>query len=201
VADDSMLAVFVDRTTMRHDRTYPHTIELVWEAVTTSEHLDVWLLPVSRVERRLGGVCTFSWGGPEEQSIVGEVTEFEPPRVIQYTFGDERSFLRFELAPDGDGTRLSFTQSFAPEEGTDTQEDAAYPAADRPAGPDTPWRPGFVAGFHQMLDELDLYLRGEWTEADRAADLAAHLANRPDSEHLRMIDIYRDHIREHCPRA
>ncbi len=119
--------------------------------------------------------------------------------MIRYTFGDEQSFLRFELAVDGDGTRLLFTQSFAPGEGIDRQEDDAYAGADRPAGADTPWRPGFVAGFHEMLDELDLYLRGEWTQADRAADLAADVAGNPDSEYLRMIDIYRDHIREQCP--
>jgi hypothetical protein len=88
-------------------------------------------------------------------SVVGEVTEWEPPRVVRYTFGDERSYLRFELCRDGDGTRLHFTQSFAEDEGTDASEDDAYPGADRPAGPDSPWRPGFVAGFHLMLDELD----------------------------------------------
>ena len=59
MADDSMLAVFVDRTTMRHERTYPHGIESVWDTVTTSEQLNVWLLPVSKVDRRLGGRCSF----------------------------------------------------------------------------------------------------------------------------------------------
>ena len=198
MADDSMLAVFVDRTTMQHERTYPHAIESVWDAVTTSEQLNVWLLPVSKVERRLGGRCSFSWGGPEEMSVVGEVTEWEPPRVVRYTFGDARSYLRFELFPDGDGTRLLFTQSFAEDEGTDASEDDAYPGADRPAGPDSPWRPGFVAGFHLMLDELDLYLRGEWTDADRARHLAAQIAGTPEPDYLRMVDIYRDHIGAHA---
>ena len=54
MADDPMLAVFVDALTMRYERVYPHPIELVWEAVTTSEHLDAWMIPVSRVEPRLG---------------------------------------------------------------------------------------------------------------------------------------------------
>ncbi len=185
---------------MRHERTYPHAIESVWDAVTTSEQLNVWLLPVSKVERRLGGRCSFSWGGPEEMSVVGEVTEWEPPRLVRYTFGDARSYLRFELFPDGDGTRLLFTQSFAEDEGTDASEDDAYPGADRPAGPDSPWRPGFVAGFHLMLDELDLYLRGEWTDADRARHLAAQIAGTPEPDYLRMVDLYRDHIGAHAPR-
>src|SRR5687768_358423 len=145
-----MLAVFVDRLTMRHERRYPHDIELVWETVTTGEHLNVWLLPVSKVERRLGGRCSFSWGGPEENSIVGEVTPWQRPRSVRYSFGDPDSYLRFDHERDGDGTRLFFTESFAP--GADAGPvDPNDPGADLPAGPDTPWRPGFVAGFHEML--------------------------------------------------
>jgi uncharacterized protein YndB with AHSA1/START domain len=64
MTDDPMLAVFLDRWTMQHERVYSHPIERVWEAVSTSEHLDVWLMPVSRVDARIGGRAAFSWGGP-----------------------------------------------------------------------------------------------------------------------------------------
>ena len=40
-------------------------------------------------------------------------------------------------------------------------------------GPDTPWRPGFVQGFHQMLDLLPRYLDGTWTAADVAEWIGA----------------------------
>jgi uncharacterized protein YndB with AHSA1/START domain len=200
VADDRMLAVFVDRTTMRHERDYPHPIELVWDAVTTDEHLDAWMLPVSRVERRLGGTCSFSWGGPAEESIEGTVTAFDPPRLVRYTFGDERDYLQFELMPIDSGTRLQFTQSFAPGSGTDAGEDDAYPGSDRPAGDDTPWRPGFVAGFHEMLDQLPLFLDGRWTLDDTVANVDG-FADDPagTDEHQQWIAIYREHIRETCP--
>ena len=196
---DSPLAVFTDRFTLHYDRHYTHSIELVWEAVSTSEHLDVWLLPVSRVERREGGACSFSWGEPPDHpnTTVGEVTVFDPPKSIQYTTKD--GFMRFDLEPDGEGTMLRFTHSFRP--GALTEPAADYPGSDQPAGPDAPWRPGFVAGFHQMLDELDLYLSGKWTAADRARDLEGMRAGRPHPEHLRLIDVYRDHIRGHCPPA
>ena len=39
----SSLASFVDRHTMVYDRWYPHDIALVFEAVSTGEHLDVWM--------------------------------------------------------------------------------------------------------------------------------------------------------------
>jgi uncharacterized protein YndB with AHSA1/START domain len=59
------LATFDDRLTMRHTRVFPHPIELVWEAVSEGQHLETWLLPVSRVEPRLGGAFVLTWGSPE----------------------------------------------------------------------------------------------------------------------------------------
>jgi len=47
------LAVFTDRYTRHYHRHYAHPIELVWEAVSTSEHLDGWLLATTRVEHPL----------------------------------------------------------------------------------------------------------------------------------------------------
>jgi uncharacterized protein YndB with AHSA1/START domain len=195
---DRPLATFIDRHTMRYDRAYPHPIERVWDAVSTSEHLDVWLLPESRVEPRLGGRCAFGWGGPADDPVAttGEVTVFDPPSTIEFSFEDG-STMRFDLARDAGGTKLSFTLHFRLP-GEKVEE---WPGGDLPAGPDTPWRPGFLAGFHQMLDELELFLRGEWTATNRQHHLAEFAAGRPDPEHLRLIDVYREHVATHCPPA
>ena len=40
------------------------------------------------------------------------------------------------------------------------------PGGDLPGGLDTAWRPGFLVGFHHMVDRLDDFLRGTWTLAD-----------------------------------
>src|SRR5436190_3273956 len=189
VTDDPMLAVFVDRWTMQHARVYPHPIERVWEAVSTSEHLDVWLMPVARVNAHVGGRAAFSWGGPEARSIVGSVTECDPPHVIQYTFGHPRSFLRFELTEETSGTRLVFTQSFRPGESTDRNPED--PGGDLPGGEGTPWRPGFVQGFHRMLDDLPRYLDGDLTLDERVAGIAAGY----DDVDLGWIETYLCHIR------
>ncbi|HEX4906097.1 MAG TPA: hypothetical protein VFU93_11650 [Acidimicrobiales bacterium] len=96
----------------------------------------------------------------------------------------------------GDGTRLVFTQSFRLGESTEPDaENRDDPGADLPGGPDTPWRPGFVQGFHRMLDHLPLYLEGEFTAADRDAGLAAS----PTAEDLEWIETYRRHIRDTIP--
>jgi uncharacterized protein YndB with AHSA1/START domain len=194
VLDEKTLARFTDRHTLVYDRTYPHEIDLVWEAVSTGEHLDVWMLPESRVERRLGGACAFGWGGPADvpEATTGTITVFDPPTAIQYTFSDGDSFMRFDLEPAGNGTRLLFTLHFLPSGQEADQDD---PGGDLPAGPDTAWRPGFVAGYHEMLDDLTLFLKGEWTAEDRAANLALH----ENELHQRTIARYRDHIRTTCP--
>jgi len=96
------LATFDDQLTMRHVREYPHPIERVWDAVTTTEHLDVWLLPASQVDRREGGKASFSWGGPVKDSQPATVSIFEPPRCVQYLDPDG-SFLQFNLEALEDG--------------------------------------------------------------------------------------------------
>lgn len=195
--EERSLARFVDRHTMVYERVYPHDIELVWEAVSTGEHLDVWMLPESRVERHLGGACAFGWGSSADDpnATRSTITVWDPPRTVQYTNdGEDGSFMRFDLRPEGSSTRLLFTLHFVA--GDPTPEDA-YPGADKPAGPDTAWRPGFVAGYHGFLDDLGLFLDGEWTRADRMASLE-HMET---DVYLERIDRYREHIREQCPPA
>jgi uncharacterized protein YndB with AHSA1/START domain len=193
--DTDALAVFVDRRTMRYDRRYAHPIERVWDAVSTGEQLDVWMLPTCRVERRAGGRCSFTFGAAEEAFMqVGEVTDFDPPRLVTYSFAEPESFMRFELEPDGDGTRLHFTLWWPVRPGQQNEPED-YPGGDLPAGPDTPWRPGFLAGFHEMLGDLDAFLHGTFTATDRAA----HLESFPHPEYEGLVAVYREHVREHCP--
>ena len=193
------LAQFVDRWTMRYERRYPHPIDLVFEAVSTGEHLDVWMLPVSRVERRAGGRCSFTWGSPEEAGMqVGEVTEFDPPRAITYSFVEPAGSMRFALSPDGDETVLQFTLHWPVPAGTQLDPED-YPGGDLPAGREVAWRPGFLAGYHEFLDDLAGYLDGEFTAEDRAANLALQLAGTPSPAFLALVDRYREHVAADCP--
>jgi uncharacterized protein YndB with AHSA1/START domain len=199
------LATFDDRLTMRHTRVFPHPIELVWEAVSEGEHLETWLLPVSRVEPRLGGAFVFTWGSPEgtEGQSTGTIDEFDPPRSIRYRSDD--GYLQFTLEPVDDGTRLHFIQNFAPGTGLEPQE---YPGSDQPAGPDSPWRPGFCAGFHNFLDALGEFLAGKITyEQQRpfieavhtgefTGDFPPHVSRESEAA---LIDRYRAHIAATCP--
>jgi uncharacterized protein YndB with AHSA1/START domain len=197
VDHDAPLATFVDELTMEYVREYPHAVESVWEAVTTPEHLDVWMVPECRVDLRLGGTCSFSWGGPPEGAVHGTVTELDPPRLVRYSI--EGGYLRFALEPIDGGTRLVFTHAFGP--GEHVEADTSFPGSDQPAGPGTPWRPGFVAGFHGMLDLLDALLGGAYTAADKQAELDIWARGDVPPDHLQRIEVYRDHIRRTYPRG
>ena len=163
MADRSPVARFLDPWTLVYERTYPHPIERVFEAVSTGEHLDAWFIPTCTVERRIGGACSFSWGGPPGSGgEPGTVTRFEPPHLIRYTLGhgaQGEQYLQFELETTADGTRLRFTQAF-------------------PQGSENPWRAGFAEGFHLSLGTLGKFLAGLYTRADKDAALA-YLKDHP----------------------
>jgi hypothetical protein len=76
----------------------------------------------------------------------GEMLAYEPPSLLALTWADET--LRFELAPDGAGTVLSFTASF---------DELGKAARD-------------AAGWHSCLDLLGWDLTGHappWRPEDR----------------------------------
>ena len=78
-----------DGPVLRLERSFGHSVQRVWRALTDPDELAHW----------------FPSGEPLE------VSESEPPHVLAGTwFGDE---LRFELRPDGDGCMLVFTHAFA----------------------------------------------------------------------------------------
>lgn len=218
------LATFVDRYTMKHVRVYPHPVERVWEAITDTQSISAWMgFPVT-VELRVGGIC--KWGH-DGAYFTTEIIRIEPMTLIEHgSPGDpfpDRGYMRFELSPHPDGCRLDFTQHF-PREFRQGEVEGDL-GGDLPGGPDTPWRPGFVGGFHAAFDGLGRLLDGmstieglepndrlfgrivdQWLDQkvlDR--ELARDVADRYAQE-LRgtavwndLNEIYREHIRKTIP--
>jgi uncharacterized protein YndB with AHSA1/START domain len=201
------LATFDDTRTMRYQRFYPHPIDDVWDAVTDAEQLDIWFAPACGVvvERRVGGRCAFAYGSAMAKAYEGTVTQYEPPNVVHYQL--EGSSMRFELEAVDGGTRLDFIHAF--DLGV---VDPDIDPAELPAGPGTPWHPGFCAGFHEMLDQLGGMLGGTWTLADAepfidavatGGDVHALMEYQPAEvrrHHEALEARYRVHIAANCPR-
>src|SRR5207248_8602137 len=87
---EQQLGQFVDRYTMRYERVYPHPVERVWEALTSAEALDAWMMPINHVDARAGGPFSFSFGGPDDAGMPGAIGDFRENELVDY---------RLELEP------------------------------------------------------------------------------------------------------
>jgi uncharacterized protein YndB with AHSA1/START domain len=122
---------------IRFERRLDHPIEKVWAALTEPGEMSGWWGEAD-VELRVGGRFVLSWQNPGGPTMQATITELDPPRLLE-TGGDVHGTLRWELEPDGDGTRLTFTSTLdLPDE----------------------YRTSVLAGWHFHLDALAEHLRG-----------------------------------------
>jgi uncharacterized protein YndB with AHSA1/START domain len=112
---DGLLVQEGEAWAVRFERRLRHPVEKVWRAISEPAELRQWF-PDGGVEIDLtvGGKVRFAAEGwDEDDDLVpreGTVTELDPPRLLEFTWGDDP--LRFELTPDGDGCVLVFSQRF-----------------------------------------------------------------------------------------
>jgi len=122
---------------VRFERVYPHPVEHVWRSVTVPDELAHWFPTTVEVDLREGGAMVFTFPGGEMEPMDGSVVELDPPRRFAFMWGKE--LLRFELAPDGEGTRLTLTHLIS------NADEAARNAA----------------GWHACLDKLGV-VESDW---------------------------------------
>jgi uncharacterized protein YndB with AHSA1/START domain len=132
------------RSVLRMERRLKHPPEKVWRAVTEPERLSEWFPTTVTPELRVGGVVEFGFGD------AGTVTDFDPPRLFAFTWSGEH--LRWELHPDGTGTRLVLVHTF---------DDRAGAAS-------------FAAGWHTCVVALELVLDGRAGEDPGVDHVALH---------------------------
>jgi uncharacterized protein YndB with AHSA1/START domain len=114
---DATLLTDRARPAIRLERRLPDPPEVVWQALTDREQLRSWFpcdVILSGGRWEVGAAITFPF--PKEVldlTLTGEVLEIDEPNVLAFTWGDDT--LRFELAADGDGTRLVLVDELPPE--------------------------------------------------------------------------------------
>lgn len=132
-----------DRWQVHFTRRLPHPPEKVWRALTEPEHLREWFPNDIEGDWKEGATVRHVFRNDEAPDMNGEVLAFQPPAVLEFTWGDD--LLRFELRAEDDGqaTVLDFV---------DVLEDLGKAARDG-------------AGWHVCLDGLEAHLRGEESHA------------------------------------
>jgi len=103
--------------TLRFERHLRHPPEDVWDALTSSEHLQRWYMTQASIEGKPGGSIVF-FSGPAKVHVTGRVLVWDPPRVFEHerniepsgwvTTG-EQSIIRWELTAEPGGTLLRLT--------------------------------------------------------------------------------------------
>ncbi|WP_405163983.1 SRPBCC domain-containing protein [Nocardia sp. NBC_01499] len=97
------------------------TPEVVYEVISSPEHLKQWWPDDASLEPVPGAVGTLSWGTGADQEIASiTVVDAEPHRLFSFRWthpADEAAavgnslFVTFELTPSGDGTTVHMAET------------------------------------------------------------------------------------------
>jgi uncharacterized protein YndB with AHSA1/START domain len=129
-----------DRRDLHHRRVIAAPVAAVWAALTEPEQWRIWMgADEASVDARRGGAVALRW--PDGDRMSGEITEWDPPRALEYTWQErvERGRVRFELEETRDGTLVTFEHSDIPVSAL----------------------VGMSAGWHAHFDWLRAQLKGE----------------------------------------
>jgi uncharacterized protein YndB with AHSA1/START domain len=157
---------------VRFVRTFPQPIAKVWAALTDPAVLAKWIGAVE-IEPRAGGKFVLRFAG-SSAVMTGEITRFEPPRLLEYTWTEPNytpALVRWELAEAAGATRLALTHTAPPEAG---RSDVL----------------GYLGGWHDYLDDLPSVLaggeradaKGRWAKLDEGYRVKFTGAAAPDEK-------------------
>jgi uncharacterized protein YndB with AHSA1/START domain len=131
-------------TEVRFERRIEHPIEKVWDAIATPGGIEGWL-GRAELELKEGGDVRLQFDKTVGNVITGRVTAVAPPHVLEYTFGQEDSLLRWELRSEGEATVLRLTHTL----------------------PSPEHRAKAAAGWHTLLDMIPEAIAGndpQWSQ-------------------------------------
>jgi uncharacterized protein YndB with AHSA1/START domain len=123
-----------DRWRLRFSRRLEHAPDKVWRAVIEPEHRDAWFPQRIVGDWRVGAPLRFV---SEHGDFDGKVLAYEPPTLVEFLWGTD--VIRLEVQPDGSGTLLTLSDTFA-EQGKAARD---------------------AAGWHECLDTLEATLTGK----------------------------------------
>lgn len=113
---DATLLTDRARPAVRLERVLADPPHVVWRALTDREELRAWFpcdVIVSGGRWEVGAAITFPFPDEMHPTLTGEVLEVDEPHALAFTWGDDT--LRFEIQPEGDGTRLVLVDELPPD--------------------------------------------------------------------------------------
>lgn len=143
------------RTVLRMERRLGHPVKKVWRAITEPGELAGWFPAAVALDLRLDGPISFTFPEgsgdfQEDPDNTGSIRAFDPPRLLEYTWGVE--VLRWELTPADDGCVLKLTATYD----------------------DRPGSASFTSGWILCLDALEKVLGSSGIPAKDYVELHEH---------------------------
>lgn len=90
------------RPVLRFERQLPKPVETVWQAVTDPNELRSWFpTRIEISEWRVGAAMEHHFDEHDIDPLPGTVLEWDPPRLVSFTWGSDT--ITFELTPAQDG--------------------------------------------------------------------------------------------------
>jgi len=126
------------------ERAYRLGMERVWSALSNEDEITAWMKFPTKLEPRVGGAIHIDFSA--QGSLEGIVCNYEPPRLLTYTWGD--SLVSWKLEGDESETRLRFSH----------------------IGVRPELLAGLGAGWHGFLNQLEEHLTGS-SRPDRYREL------------------------------
>ncbi|TWD84232.1 uncharacterized protein YndB with AHSA1/START domain [Kribbella amoyensis] len=156
------------RTVLRMERSLRHPREKVWRALTDPAELVHWFPATMELDLRLDGRIAFTFPGGEDDFVedpdnAGVIRAYDPPRLLEFTWGDE--IQRWELAPTADGCVLTLTATY---------DDHAGSAS-------------FTSGWTLCLDALDKLLGGNEVHREHYSVLHEHYVQVYGLDHGEVV--------------
>jgi uncharacterized protein YndB with AHSA1/START domain len=141
------------RSGVHLERLLDAPIDQVWDALTRPERIGRWLWPVVEWPDDPARIRPLELGDAfrlGDENVPGgvhaiEVLALEPGRMLSFTWGPDRSAVTLRLTDHGDSTLLVLDQDAIPD---------VFGAGRLRSAPD------FAAGWHSLVDGLELLLAG-----------------------------------------
>jgi uncharacterized protein YndB with AHSA1/START domain len=155
---DATLVTGGNRPAVRLERILSDPPPVVWRALTEREQLREWFpcdVIVAGGRWEAGAAISFPFPSDViDMTLTGEVLAADEPKLLSYTWGEET--LRFELYPEGEGTRLVLIDQLPPGAAARNAagwDDCLDRLAGLPPAPDA-WKSRFAAYSAAFEPEL-----------------------------------------------
>lgn len=111
---DATLMTTGDRPVLRFERHLTGSVETVWRAVTDPEEMRAWFPTRIEIDEwRVGATLTHHFDGHDIDDLPGTVLEWDPPRAVRFTWGEDTIGFTLTASPDG-GTTFVLTEELSP---------------------------------------------------------------------------------------